>query len=105
MKKFNKDDLLNITIEECAEVIQAISKIQRFGWESKHPNQPEGQTNKDHLIEELGDLMCMVGLLITDFELSYPELEAAVKAKLKKLEKWSGYKVPDKVWKQYDHHD
>ena len=40
-------EVMNITMEECAEVIQAISKIFRFGLESIHPE--TGIDNKTHL--------------------------------------------------------
>lgn len=40
--------------EECAEVIQIINKIWRHGYESTHPDQPEGDTNRDMLERELG---------------------------------------------------
>jgi NTP pyrophosphatase (non-canonical NTP hydrolase) len=96
MKKFKKNDLLSICTEECAEVVQAISKIQRFGWDNKNPIDPNSITNRDHLIEEMGDLMCMIGLVIQEYNLNQSKLETAVKAKLKKLEKWSGYKFTDK---------
>jgi hypothetical protein len=36
----NRDrEILLIAQEECAEVIQAISKIFRFGFEAQHPNE------------------------------------------------------------------
>jgi NTP pyrophosphatase (non-canonical NTP hydrolase) len=52
-------EILRITQEECAEVIQAISKIFRFGMDEVF----EGQTNRQRLQAELGDLQCMISLL------------------------------------------
>lgn len=52
-------EILRITQEECAEVIQAISKIFRFGIDEVF----EGQTNRQRLQAELGDLQCMISLL------------------------------------------
>lgn len=50
--------VLDVTQEECAEVIQAISKIKRFGL---HDDFPEGCgiTNTDKLVEEMGHVLCM----------------------------------------------
>lgn len=78
-------EIMHILQEECAEVIQSISKIFRFGFKSKW----ESQTNQNHLEEELGDLMAMVTLLIARGIVSEDELEIAAKNKLIKLSKWS----------------
>jgi len=43
--------------EECAEVIQIINKIWRHGYESTHPSNPEGPTNRIMLETELGHVM------------------------------------------------
>lgn len=51
-------ELLLILQEECAEVIQAVSKIFRFGIDTTW----NGVSNRDHLEEELGDLKCMMEL-------------------------------------------
>lgn len=42
-------------IEECAEVIQAITKIKRFGLMNYHPDRPESN-NKSEVLEEMKDL-------------------------------------------------
>ena len=52
-------EVMLITQEECAEVTQAISKVFRFGFLSEH----NGRNNRQHLEEEIGDLMCMVDLM------------------------------------------
>lgn len=81
-------EIMNITLEECAEVTQAISKVFRFGFNSCHPDTPD-VTNKMHLEEEVGDLLCMIDLLqeyrILDEEL----ITKAFYAKREKLKKWS----------------
>ena len=45
---------LALLAEECGEVIQAVGKILRHGYESTHPD--GGATNRELLEEELGDL-------------------------------------------------
>ena len=57
----NLDEILNILQEECVEVVQAVCKIRRFGFDSHHP--ASVQNNREHLAEELGDLQCMIDLL------------------------------------------
>lgn len=86
MKKSEKE-ILSITQEECAEVTQVISKIFRFGWDSCHPDL--SQNNKERLEEELGDLICMIGLLIDKGYINCDNVEQASKNKLEKLKKWS----------------
>jgi NTP pyrophosphatase (non-canonical NTP hydrolase) len=46
------DEVLNILQEECAEVIQAISKVRRFGKEK----------NVEDLCKEIGDMLYLVDL-------------------------------------------
>lgn len=80
-------EILCITQEECAEVSQSISKVFRFGWDSKHPK--TGVNNKEHLEEEIGDLLCMVDILVEKCIISDSEINAARKAKREKLKNWS----------------
>lgn len=81
-------EILNITLEECSEVVQCISKIFRFGWDSCNPDKPN-YTNRQHLTEEIGDLICMVGIMHTRGIIDINELEIATTRKLEKLKKFS----------------
>ena len=83
-------EILCITQEECAEASQAISKIFRFGWDSVHPK--TGINNKAHLEEEIGDLLCMVDILVEKCIISDEEINIARKAKREKLKQWSAIK-------------
>lgn len=47
--------------EEAAEVIQAVSKINRFGEQGKHPDRT--QTNKQELVQELEDFLAILAVL------------------------------------------
>lgn len=47
--------MLTHLTEECAEVIQTVSKIQRFGLFSHHPERPD-ETNVQQLAREMTDL-------------------------------------------------
>jgi NTP pyrophosphatase (non-canonical NTP hydrolase) len=53
--------LLDKLQEESAEVIQAVSKVRRFGPENHHPDRT--QTNLEELIGELEDWLAIVAAL------------------------------------------
>ena len=78
-------ELLTITMEECAEVIQACSKIIRYGMESEYG----GMTARETLEKELGDLQCMIDLLHQNDTVSFTAMDEHSMAKHEKLKKWS----------------
>jgi NTP pyrophosphatase (non-canonical NTP hydrolase) len=80
-------EAMDILQEEAAEVIQAVSKIRRFGWASKHPESQ--QTNLEHLEEELGDMQAMIEILMELGIVSWGSVTVAKRAKIEKLKKWS----------------
>ena len=80
-------EVMDILQEECAEVIQAVSKINRFGADNIKPGKPK--TNREHLEEELGDLLAMNDIMMELSVISLDKLEIAKKAKIEKLKKWS----------------
>ena len=84
ISEVNKEILL-ITQEECAEVTQAISKIFRFGMNDVYNN----INNREHLEEEVGDLMCMIDLMIENGVIRESAVLAAKAEKLIKLRTWS----------------
>jgi hypothetical protein len=65
--------------EECAEVSQILCKIQRFGLDS----------NRSKLIQEIGDVYCMIKILQKLQVFDQEELENAVRNKENKLKQWS----------------
>ena len=83
-----QNEVMLITLEECAEVIQAISKVFRFGIDSVH----NGVSNKEHLEEEVGDLLCMIEMMMENDILSRGIVAEAKFAKRAKLAKWSNIK-------------
>ncbi len=80
-------EILDITQEECAEVIVAISKISRFGLDNIKPGKPK--TNREHLAEELGDLQAMIDLCIKFDLVSSEQISIAADNKIAKLKQWS----------------
>lgn len=80
-------EILNILQEECAEVIQAVSKCNRFGLDNYKPGKPK--TNRQHLAEELGDLQAMIKLVQDAYIVSETDVNVASDAKIEKLKVWS----------------
>lgn len=86
-----EDEILRITQEECAEVIQAISKVFRFGMDEIYND----QSNRQRLTSELGDLQCMIDLIKETKLVSTHELNEAVRSKRERLETWSSIFAQD----------
>ncbi len=80
-------EIMLIAQEECAEVTQAISKVFRFGFDATHPDRTVN--NRECLEEEIGDLMCMVDLMIEYKMINQNNILYASDNKRKKLHKWS----------------
>ena len=80
-------EVMDILQEECAEVIQAVSKISRFGIDNRKPGKPK--PNREHLEEELGDMLAMIDIMLEKNVISLEHLEAAKAAKIEKLKQWS----------------
>jgi NTP pyrophosphatase (non-canonical NTP hydrolase) len=78
-------EVMLIAQEECAEVIQAISKCFRFGPDDEY----NGLTNKQRLEEEVGDLLCMIRLMMNQGMIDENNVQKASVQKQIKLEKWS----------------
>jgi len=72
-------ELLTITMEECGELIQECSKSIR----KNH------YYNNRELTEEVGDVMCMIELLVEYDIISQTNIDERVFEKKKKLLKWS----------------
>jgi NTP pyrophosphatase (non-canonical NTP hydrolase) len=81
------NEILDILQEECAEVIQAISKCRRFGIEEQ--NLKSGRTQREELVQELGDVSLLIELLHAYQLFTHSELHTAKSNKATKLSKWS----------------
>jgi NTP pyrophosphatase (non-canonical NTP hydrolase) len=83
-------EILLITQEECAEVTQAISKVFRFGFDDCWPRGEDWvPTNKERLEEEVGDLLCMIDVMVENGIISDENLNKARIRKREKLKTWS----------------
>ena len=83
----DNNEVMDILQEECAEVVQAVSKIRRFGIDNAKPG--KDQTNREHLEEEVGDMLAMIDILMVNNIVSWGNLHKAKRAKIEKLKKWS----------------
>ncbi len=86
----NKQDLIPVQVqEECAEVIQAISKVFRFGL--NQVNCVTGLTNKRELAIEIGQLQYMLDLLSEEWDLSGIEIDEGYTKKAINYTHWLTY--------------
>lgn len=91
MQHFNKlspseAERLTLVAEECAEVIQAITKIQRHGYESHHPD--GGPTNRQDLEKELGQLQLAIGVMLKAEDISEISINDACDRKAAEINRW-----------------
>ena len=75
-----REEMLVITAEECGELIQACSKVIRSNGETKYLR---------NLQDEVGDVVCMIELLIASNLVTEEQIDDRVKEKKQKLKKWS----------------
>ena len=87
----NVKETLTILSEESAEVIQACSKLIRFG--------PYDEDNIAELEKELGDVMAMILVLDYYGYVSTENITENIEPKLKKLKKYSKIKNLNKIIK------
>ena len=87
----NIKETLTILSEECAEVIQASSKLIRFG--------PYDEDNVTELEKELGDIMAMILILDYYGYVSTKNITDNVIPKLTKLKKYSKIRNLNKIIK------
>ena len=77
-----RQEMLVITMEECAELSQACSKLIRF---------QDDRSEQDilNLQDEIGDVMCMIDIMKHSGLVSEEQIEERKKVKKEKLMKWS----------------
>jgi|TARA_B100000959_G_scaffold119542_1_gene125622 NTP pyrophosphatase (non-canonical NTP hydrolase) len=87
----NVKETLTILSEECAEVIQANSKLIRFG--------PYDDVNVAELEKELADVLAMIMILEYYGYISLENVQDGIIPKLQKLKKYSKIKNLNKIIK------
>ena len=78
MMRTKLEQLMVITMEECGELVQACSKKLRG---KKNVNQS--------LLEEVGDVQCMIDLIVESGLLAREDISSRVQVKRDKLKTWS----------------
>jgi hypothetical protein len=79
-----KEELLVIFMEECAEASVEASKVIRFG---------RNDEEIGSLVREVGDLMCMINLLEEYGLINRNQINQYALAKRQKLKKWSNLNI------------
>lgn len=79
------NELMAITAEECGELTQACMKIYRWGLYDGNEN----ITNRQRLLEEAGDVMAMIDIMVEKGILTNEELNDRMNVKREKLKVWS----------------
>lgn len=75
IEKFGKESQMNMVQEECAELIQAVSKVRRFANNEAMKN----------LVEEIADVKIMLEQLERIFDIRF-QVDEAISIKLMLLE-------------------
>ena len=73
-------EALIITMEECGELTQACSKVIRTDQKEEYMRE---------LTKEVGDVMCMIDLLVQNNLVDENDIKLCAKKKREKLMKWS----------------
>ena len=81
-------ELLSLAAEECAETIQAITKILRHGYDSVNPLVDNSPTNREHLEKEIGDLTAAVAMLCASGDISKVTYLHHANEKVAKVGQW-----------------
>ena len=79
-----KEELLVIFMEECAEASVEASKIIRFG---------QNDEEVGSLTREIGDLLCMINLLEDYGLINRSQINKYALSKKEKLKKWSNLNI------------
>jgi NTP pyrophosphatase (non-canonical NTP hydrolase) len=82
-------ELLALLSEECGELVQAIGKVLRHGFESYHPECRGAQiTNRENLVREMGDVSAAIELLIGQTKVNGVAVHRAMVSKLDRVGSW-----------------
>jgi NTP pyrophosphatase (non-canonical NTP hydrolase) len=101
LERQHKDDVPGLTpgeierlavlSEECGEVVRAIGKIMRYGWESSSPFVAGGRSNRMALERELGSMRAVVNLMLDNQDVRLNAVQSWQRTKKTALENWTLY--------------
>jgi hypothetical protein len=86
-----EQERLAVLSEECGEVVRAIGKILRYGFESTSPYSTVGRSNRMALEREIGSVRAIVTLMLDSGDIRLAELQGWQKSKRVALMKWTLY--------------
>ena len=78
-------ELMVLTMEECGELTQRCSKIIRKFETLEEVTEPQ----RVKLLEEVGDVQCLINLMVDCGLLTNDEIDARIASKRDKLKTWS----------------
>jgi hypothetical protein len=85
----NIAEAMDLVQEECSEIIQIISKIRRFGFDSHHPDDPLKTSNQQLLEQEIADLEVLINYLADKGIVSNSGIEEKMLNKIAKLKHYT----------------
>lgn len=88
-----QSERLAILAEECSEVVKAVTKILRHGYESNNPYRPEEGTNRQMLEMELGHVHCIMTMMVKRTDIDSTQMQRASKLKKKSIRKFLHHNV------------
>jgi hypothetical protein len=84
---------LDLLQEEAGEIVQAASKIKRFGRDSTY----RGPSNIEHLESEIGGLCAILSLMAAAGDIKEENCSAAEILKLATIGKYTKHQVPQEI--------
>ena len=82
--------------EEAAEIVQAVGKILRHGYDSRYH---DGTTNTAALEREIGDLTYVVDCMSLAGDVDAGAIDAAREAKVPRFRKYTHYQPASEDWR------
>jgi len=93
-------EAIELVIEEASEVIKALTKIARFGFDA---NYPDGTSNTAALQQELGDFSLATDILVENTRVSHNDIRMAKIQKYARIVHHLHYvELPDDINILYD---
>ncbi|USN16345.1 NTP pyrophosphohydrolase [Luteibacter phage vB_LflM-Pluto] len=84
---------LAILSEESGEVIRAVGKIMRHGYESTDPTGKDKGTNREQLENELGNLLLCLEMMEANGDINLSAIIASAKKKSRTINKYLYFNV------------
>jgi NTP pyrophosphatase (non-canonical NTP hydrolase) len=92
---------LALLAEEAGEIVQAVGKILRHGYNNLNPYNRDSKTNREHLEQEIGDLTAIVQMMAQSNDLQVPFIKRARAEKSGKMVKYLHHQEDEDGWLTY----